>query len=189
VIEDDRQVGHALRRLDHRIELLLVDRNRFEHEAPFRKHAQRCQYVRAQHPGGVGFVCDEMAHAHELRSPCQCVEGTCARGFIGERNPADDAGDESVLVGDVQILERLVIVIERLHQERVIDTGCPQFGQEVVGREITGETVAEQRWQRPLALGDPPKVLVGVDDAHVAPLELTRLMDANVAELVIRRLD
>src|SRR5262249_32057307 len=101
----------------------------------------------------------------------------------------DDAGDESVLVGDVQILERLVIVIERLHQERVIDTGCPQFGQEVVGREITGETVAEQRWQRPLALGDPPKVLVGVDDAHVAPLELTRLMDANVAELVIRRLD
>ncbi len=95
VVERDLELRQALRHRQHGIELRVVDRDRLEDETRIGEHRKRFQHRRLQEPFRVGFIGNEMPDADQLAATLDALQRGLGCGGLGERHPADDAGDDS----------------------------------------------------------------------------------------------
>jgi hypothetical protein len=86
--------------------------------------------LRLQHPGHVGDVLDHGAQADELGIRRQRRDGLRRHRAL-EVHPADHSGDELVVAGQLQQVQRLGDGGRRLHQHGRIDARAGQLRREV----------------------------------------------------------
>ena len=170
MIEHDLQFRNRAGHRQHRFELTVVHRDRFEHQAGLGQQTERFAHARLQQPIGVGLVGDQRADADQFAARLHAFKRTRAGRRIRERHPADHAGDKVDLALHVEEFVGFVDLVEHLHQNGAVDAGFLELRPQNFGREIAIEPRADRGRKLVRPLAERPEVLVTIDDRHIGTL-------------------
>ena len=168
MIDDDLELGQALRDLEHGFELLGIDGDGVEGEPRRGQKLERFDDAVLQQPARIGLVADEVAHADEFAAAAQPVERARSGVGIGQRQPADDAAHEIDLAAEIEAFLGLAAdLVQDLHQHRALDAGALELRAQVVGGEIAREAVADESGPAIGVPAGPPEMMMRVDHGSI----------------------
>ena len=118
------------------------------------------------------------AQANELGPSHQPLELGC-EFFVLEVQPADDAGDEIGLIGELEQECGLLFGLRRLHQDSAIDAGAPEERPQVLRQIVAGENAGSGHPMIVAAL-DAPKVVIGNQQSWRSHVRTTCLVNSSI---------